>query len=83
MMTATDLLGRTSWPRCAKEPGVSGSERSKLATKVARAYGKGASVRELADQHGRSYGFIHRLLIEVDAVMRGRGRATRAKTKKA
>jgi hypothetical protein len=61
---------------------ITGAERTKLATQVVRAYGKGASVRELAEQHGRSYGFIHRLLVEADATMRSRGGATRTKTKR-
>jgi len=50
---------------------------------VVRAYGKGASVRELAALYGRAYGFIHRLLIEADVTMRSRGRATRVNTKRA
>ena len=60
---------------------ITGVERIKLTTQVVRAYGKGASVRELAEQHGRSYGFIHRLLNEAEVTMRNRGGANRGKTK--
>ena len=36
-------------------------------------YGQGASIRELAAETGRSYGFIHRVLVESDVTLRGRG----------
>jgi hypothetical protein len=60
---------------------ITGSDRSKLATEVRKQYEKGRSIRELADAHGRSYGFIHRLLSENDVTLRGRGGATRGKKK--
>ena len=60
---------------------ITGSDRSKLATEVRRQYEKGRSIRDLADSHGRSYGFIHRLLSENDVTLRGRGGATRGKKK--
>ncbi len=62
---------------------ITGTQRTKLTTQVVRAYGKGASVRELAELHGRSYGFIHGLLIEADVTMRGRCGANRVKAKRA
>jgi predicted transcriptional regulator len=58
---------------------ITGSDRTKLATDVRKQYEKGRSIRELADSHGRSYGFIHRLLSENDVTLRGRGGATRGK----
>jgi helix-turn-helix protein len=60
---------------------ITGSERDKLASEVTKQYHKGRSIRELADSHGRSYGFIHRLLSENDVSLRGRGGATRGKKK--
>lgn len=60
---------------------ITGSERSKLATEVTKQYEKGHSIRELADSHKRSYGFIHRLLTENDVSLRGRGGATRGRKK--
>jgi len=58
---------------------ITGSDRNKLASEVKRQYEKGRSIRELADSHGRSYGFIHRLLSESAVPLRGRGGATRGK----
>lgn len=60
---------------------ITGPDRAKLAGDVKKQYEKGRSIRELADSHGRSYGFIHRLLSENAVSLRGRGGATRAKKK--
>ena len=59
---------------------VTGSERDKLASDLRKRYDAGESIRTLADTSGRSYGFIHRMLAESGATMRGRGGATRRKT---
>ena len=58
---------------------ITGSDRNKLASEVKKQYEKGRSIRELADSHGRSYGFIHRLLSENEVSLRSRGGATRGK----
>lgn len=60
---------------------ITGPDRSRLASEVSKQYEKGRSIRELADSHGRSYGFIHRLLSENDVTLRGRGGATRGRKK--
>ena len=60
---------------------ITGTQRTKLAAEVKKAYDKGASIRELAEKHGRSYGFVHRLLKESGVTLRGRGGATRKKAK--
>ncbi len=60
---------------------VSGSERDKLAVDLKKKYAAGASIRDLAEQTGRSYGFVHRVLSESGATLRGRGGATRGKKK--
>ncbi|WAX57199.1 helix-turn-helix domain-containing protein [Jatrophihabitans cynanchi] len=60
---------------------ITGAERSKLATDLKKQYDKGKSIRELADSHGRSYGFVHRVLSESGVALRGRGGATRGKAK--
>jgi hypothetical protein len=39
------------------------------------------SIRALAAETGRSYGFVHRILTENDVDLRGRGGATRGKTR--
>lgn len=56
---------------------ITGPDRLKLAGDLRKAYDKGRSIRELAETHGRSYGFVHRVLSESGAELRGRGGATR------
>jgi Helix-turn-helix domain len=56
---------------------VTGDDRSKLATVLRKRYDSGESIRDLAASTGRSYGFIHRILTETGAELRGRGGATR------
>jgi hypothetical protein len=58
---------------------ITGSERDRLAADVTKRYEAGASIRELAGDIGRSYGFVHRLLLDSGATMRGRGGAVRRK----
>ncbi len=58
---------------------VTGKARKSLATDLKAKYKKGASIRELAAETGRSYGFVHRLLTESGVNLRGRGGATRKK----
>ncbi|WP_205857015.1 helix-turn-helix domain-containing protein [Phytoactinopolyspora endophytica] len=61
---------------------ISGGVRDKLATDLKKQYESGKSIRELASETGRSYGFIHRLLSEAGVTLRGRGGATRGKARK-
>jgi predicted transcriptional regulator len=58
---------------------ITGGERNKLAADLKRKYTGGKSIRELAAETGRSYGFVHRMLSESGASLRGRGGATRGK----
>lgn len=58
---------------------VTGGDRSKLADELTQKYSTGVSIRALAEETGRSYGFVHRMLTESGAELRGRGGATRAK----
>jgi len=62
---------------------VSGGERDKLSADLRKKYAAGASIRDLAASTGRSYGFVHRILSESGATLRGRGGATRGKNAKA
>jgi len=61
---------------------VTGNTRDKLASDLKKKYEGGASIRALAESTGRSYGFVHRILTESGASLRGRGGATRGKAKK-
>ncbi len=58
---------------------VTGDERGKLASDLKEKYESGQSIRLLAESSGRSYGFVHRILNESGATLRGRGGATRKK----
>jgi hypothetical protein len=58
---------------------ITGGERSKLASDLKRKYSSGQSIRALANETGRSYGFVHRMLSESGVELRGRGGATRGK----
>ena len=58
---------------------VTGDERGKLASDLKEKYEAGQSIRLLAESSGRSYGFVHRILTESGATLRGRGGATRKK----
>ena len=58
---------------------VTGGNRDKLAIDMKRKYEAGESIRSLAASSQRSYGFVHRILSESGATLRGRGGATRKK----
>jgi hypothetical protein len=58
---------------------ITGGDRNKLAADLKRKYTSGASIRDLAGETGRSYGFVHRMLSESGVALRGRGGATRGK----
>lgn len=82
------ITGPTQWNRLemkvaeiAKGRRVTGTERDKLSADLKKKYSGGASIRELAASTGRSYGFVHRVLTESGATLRGRGGATRGKSK--
>ena len=62
---------------------VTCSERNSLAADLRHKYDGGSSIRSLAESTGRSYGFVHRILTESGAALRGRGGATRGKAKSA
>lgn len=59
---------------------VTGGDRTALASDLKKRYEKGESIRLLAESSGRSYGFVHRILTESGATLRGRGGATRKKS---
>ena len=61
----------------AKGKRITGGERNKLASDLKKRYDSGTSIRDLAADTGRSYGFVHRVLTESGVTLRGRGGATR------
>ncbi|WP_424893326.1 helix-turn-helix domain-containing protein [Streptomyces sp. XH2] len=50
--------------------------RRQVGARLRKLYEEGASVRELADATDRSYGSIHRLLLEAGTTLRERGGAS-------
>jgi hypothetical protein len=63
-----------------KSSRLTGAARTKLAADLKKKYDNGASIRELAQETGRSYGFVHRMLSEAGTTLRGRrGGASRHK----
>ena len=62
---------------------VTGTAREQLATDLKTKYEAGESIRALAQETGRSYGFVHRMLSESGVTLRGRGGATRGKARAA
>jgi hypothetical protein len=62
---------------------VTGTAREQLASDLKNKYEAGESIRALAQETGRSYGFVHRMLSESGVTLRGRGGATRGKARTA
>jgi hypothetical protein len=60
---------------------ITGADRTKLAADLKKKYSSGMSIRALAAETNRSYGFVHRILTESEVDLRGRGGATRGKAK--
>jgi hypothetical protein len=56
---------------------VTGPDRARMATDLKSRYDAGESIRALALDTGRSYGFIHRILTEQGVTLRGRGGSMR------
>lgn len=59
---------------------ITGDERGSLSDDLRQQYESGRSIRSIAAETGRSYGFVHRVLLESGVTLRGRGGATRAKS---
>jgi hypothetical protein len=74
-MTETDPL--------KKHARITGDDRAKISAELVKKYKAGASIRALATEYGRSYGFTHRVLTENDVPLRSRGGGNRrTKTKR-
>jgi hypothetical protein len=67
----------------AKGSRISGAQRTTLASQYAKRYSGGESIRKIAEDAGRSYGFVHNVLKESGVDLRGRGGATRGAKKTA
>ena len=82
MATDTKTASKNSKAATLKKGArITGPQRDKLAADLRKKYEKGQSIRSLAEGTGRSYGFVHRLLLDAEVPLRGRGGATRTKKK--
>ncbi|MCU1646660.1 MAG: hypothetical protein JWN03_6935 [Nocardia sp.] len=61
---------------------VTGKSRDRLQSQLKKQYESGSSIRSLARETGRSYGFIHNVLVESHVQLRSRGGANRRKAAK-
>lgn len=71
--------GQASDGKVPKGARITGAQRGTLAEQFAKRYAAGESIRAIAEDTGRSYGFVHGVLKESGAELRGRGGATRRK----
>lgn len=62
----------------AKGVRVVGEQRDVLGAELAQRYAAGESIRAIAQDIGRSYGFVHGVLRQSDTPLRSRGGSTRA-----
>ena len=63
--------------RLPKGSRITGEGRKDLAATLVERYQRGESIRSMAQDIGRSYGFVHGVLAESGVQMRSRGGATR------
>jgi hypothetical protein len=56
---------------------ITGTKRAELATELGQRYSAGESIRAIAEDTGRSFGFVHGLVKESGVDLRSRGGATR------
>lgn len=64
----------------AKGARITGASRQALGAQLAERYQAGDSIRALALETGRSFGFVHGVIKESGVPLRGRGGATRRST---
>ena len=67
----------------AKGSRITGAQRGTLSSQYAKRYAAGESIRKIAEDAGRSFGFVHGVLKESGVGLRGRGGATRGAKKAA
>ncbi len=59
---------------------IVGDERNALAESYVAKYSAGHSIRAIAEDSGRSYGFVHRVLAESGVELRARGGNTQRRS---
>src|ERR1700709_2266524 len=76
-LTRRKVMADSNTADLGKGKRITGGDRSSLADDLRKRYDGGESIRSLAVSTNRSYGFVHRLLSESGASLRGRGGANR------
>lgn len=64
--------------KIAKGARIVGEQREELRSELAQRYAAGESIRAIAEDIGRSYGFVHGVLRQAETPLRARGGSTRA-----
>ena len=72
-----------SQPELARGARITGEQRTQLSEQVAQRYGSGESIRAIAADLGRSYGWVQTLLKEAGVQLRRRGGDTRSPSARA
>ena len=67
------MVGQLGGRGLARSEQITGRERDRIAARLRERYERGATIRELVAQTGRSYGWVRTLLVEAGVVLRGRG----------
>ncbi|QCB51100.1 transcriptional regulator [Rhodococcus sp. PAMC28707] len=70
-------------PPIGKGVRIIGDSRERLRASLQEQYSAGASIRSLAHDLGRSYGFVHKILAESGVALRSRGGPNRKKSHRA
>ncbi|MCW4353156.1 helix-turn-helix domain-containing protein [Hoyosella sp. YIM 151337] len=71
------MAGTAGSSGLSKGARITGESRERIRSEIRQKYESGASIRSLAESMGRSYGFVHKILVEADVKLRGRGGANR------
>ncbi|MFF7880960.1 helix-turn-helix domain-containing protein [Streptomyces sp. NPDC020794] len=68
-----------------RAPILEGAERRRVAADLADRYNRGATIKAIAEEVGRSYGNVHQLLVEAEVTFRSPvgHRATAGRIRKA
>lgn len=61
---------------------VTGEARTIMAGEVIRAYAEGKPIRQIAQEQGRSYGAVHRMLSDAGVELRKRGGSNGSRSRK-
>lgn len=70
------MAASTSVPVVDKGKRLTGPARTVVIDYLRKQYEKGSSVRALAEETGRSYGFVHQALVDAGVTLRSRGATT-------